>query len=199
LHKTPPFPATLKTYKLAIIKRQETHVKQLTEKPGNAKSTKSRKAGRPSRGRKRSAAKPAKVPEGHGAASLRNAANALLGPASVLIVSTLIRKAIAGNTTGARILMELSGPQKALPETKKKKRSGRSWADLLASEPELDECMEKGPGGEGAITVLEDGTIKRDASKLLPSEPEWPDDDEPGEIWVDGRWERPAKPASPKA
>lgn len=173
-------------------------MKQLTEKPGNPKSTKPRKPGPSARGRKPSAAPRQKFPAGRGAARLRSSVNTMVGNESDDIARALVDKAKAGNMTGARLLVELSGAQKAPPE-KKKKRGLIPWVKRLANEPEWDPATEKGLAGEGAITVLEDGTIKRDASKLPPSEPDWPDDDEPGEIWVNGRWERPAKPASPKA
>ena len=100
----------------------------------------------------------------------------MVGEQSDDIAQALINKTKAGNATVAHLLVELTGGPKAAPG--KKKRKGPSWAEILANEPEWDPSMVKSVSCDGAITVLADGTIKRDASKLLPSEPDWPDDDE---------------------
>ena len=152
-------------------------MKKLTEKPRQSGTRKRSKTPPTARGRKRSPANRHKTPAGRGGARLRDSINAMVSKQSDRIAQALIDKTVKGNMTGARILVELSGADKAPPE-KKKKRSGPSWAELLASEPEWDPSMEENFNGEGAITVLEDGSIKRDASKLLPSEPAWPDEDD---------------------
>jgi hypothetical protein len=152
-------------------------MQKLTEKPTKSGTRKKSKTPTTARGRKRSPANGHKTPAGRGAARLRDSINAMVSKQSDRIAQALIDKTVKGNMTGARILVELSGADKVPPE-KKKKRSGPSWAELLASEPEWDPSMEENFNGEGAITVLEDGTIKRDASKLLPSEPAWPDEDD---------------------
>jgi hypothetical protein len=149
-------------------------VKKPTQKPRQSGTRKKSKTPPTARGRKRSPANGHKTPAGRGAARLRDSINAMVSKQSDRIAQALIDKTVKGNMTGARILVELSGADKAPPV--KKKRRGLSWAQRLANEPEWDPSMVKSVSSDGAITVLMDGTIKRDASKLPPSDYDLPDD-----------------------
>lgn len=153
-------------------------MKELAAVPQKSEAIRSTRTPPAVRGRKPAATRRRKVPAGRGAVRLRNSVNTMVDKESDAIAQALIKKTVEGNMAGARILVVLTGADKTPPEKKKKKRRGPSWAELLASEPEWDPSMEENFNGEGAITVLEDGTIKRDASKLLPSEPAWPDEDD---------------------
>ena len=163
-------------------------MQELIEKPNKPKTGRPSKTSPKARGRKPSRAPRHKTPAGRGAAHLRSSANTMVDRESDNIVQALIKKTIAGNMTGARILVELTSAQNPPPE-KKKKRRRPSWIQLLASEPEWNPSMENAPGGNGAITTLEDGTIHRDASKLPPSEPDDSDDEE-GDVFVPALYPR---------
>ena len=150
-------------------------MKELAAKPSPSETKKASRKPRSKRGRKRSSTRGSKTPAGRGGLRLRDSINDKVSKQSDLIAQALIDKTKAGKMTGARTLVQLSGADKAPPE-KKKKRGIRSWIKRLCSEPEWDPSMENNFDGEGAITVLEDGTIKRDASKLPPSDYDVRDD-----------------------
>jgi hypothetical protein len=110
------------------------------------------------RGRKAAAAtKKHKTPPGRAAVRLRSSVNSLVSYDSDRIVQALIDKTVAGNMTGARLIVELSGADHP-PAAPKKKRSGKSLLDELESGPQWDPSMD------------------RDASQLPPSEPDDLDD-----------------------
>ncbi len=148
-------------------------MKELAAKPSPSETKKASRKPRSKPGRKRSTTRGSKTPAGRGGLRLRDSINDKVSKQSDQIAQALIDKTKAGNMTGARILVQLSGADKA-PPGKKKKRRGPSWAERLANEPEWDPSMVKSVSSDGAITVLMDGTIKRDASKLPPSDYDLP-------------------------
>ena len=100
--------------------------------------TKPAKAPRKPRGRKPVAASNRhKTPPGRGATRLRNSINSLVSQQADEIAKALIKKTVAGNMTGARILVELSGADKP-PEPVAKKHGGLKLIDLLESDSEWD-------------------------------------------------------------
>ncbi len=108
------------------------------------------------RGRKSAAAtKKHKTPPGRAAVRLRSSINSLVSYDSDRIAQALINKTVAGNMTGARLLVALAGADKP-PIPLKKKRSGKSLLDLLESEPQWNPSMGS------------------DANCLPPSEPDDP-------------------------
>lgn len=74
---------------------------------------------------------------GRAATRLRNSINSLVSQQSDEIAQALIDKTVAGNMTGARILVELSGADKP-PDLVKKKHGGLKLIDLLESDSEWD-------------------------------------------------------------
>ncbi len=151
-------------------------MKEPLEKPSQSETKKAtrKRGGKP--GRKSSKTKPRKAPAGRGAIRLRDSANNMVGEQSDAIIQALINKTKAGDATVAHLLVELTGGPKAA--SGKKKRKGPSWAEILANEPEWDPSMVKSVSSDGAITVLMDGTILRDASKLPGSNYDLADDEE---------------------
>ncbi len=139
-------------------------MKELTKIPNPRKTGKASKKPSPKSGRKTSATEGTKTPASRGAARPRNSASTVPCDESDRVNHTdraLVDKTGDGNMTGARILVEL---QKAGPETEtKKKRGPQAWVARLCSEPEWE-----GP--------WDDEESRRDASKLLPSEPDLPAD-----------------------
>jgi hypothetical protein len=85
------------------------------------------------------AAGPEKKMRGNGLERLEKAADRRLGQASDTLADLLLEKATKGKVDSARLLVTLAEHRiKRKPrEKKKKKRSGPSWAELLASEPEF--------------------------------------------------------------
>jgi hypothetical protein len=73
---------------------------------------------------------------------LRHAVKAVVKNKSGVIAKTLVGKAEKGDTRGTEMMLLLIEKKKQGKDVKKKKRSGPSWAELLASEPEWDESME---------------------------------------------------------
>ena len=134
-------------------------MKELTKIPNPPKTGKASKKPSPKGGGEISATEAPKTPAGRGAARLRNSVNTTVGDESDRIARARVDKTCDGNMTGARILVEL---QKAGSETKKK-RGPQPWVARLCSEPEWE-----GP--------WDDEDTRRDASKLLPSEPDLPAD-----------------------
>jgi hypothetical protein len=139
-------------------------VKELTEKPNQPETKKASKKPPLKRGRKSLTSRGRKTPAGQGATRLRDAVNTAVDMASGRIANELVKKTCDGNATIAGIVVKLVGADKAPPETKRKKRTKTSlYIQRLANEPEWT-----GP--------WEDESGHRDASKLLPSEPDWPDE-----------------------
>ena len=134
-------------------------VKELAKIPNPPKTGKSSKKPRPKGGREISATTATKSPVSRRAAHLHNSVNTTVGEESGRNAQALVGKTCDSNMTGARILVEL---QKAGSETKKK-RGPQAWVTRLCSEPEWE-----GP--------WDDEDTRRDASKLLPSEPDLPVD-----------------------
>jgi hypothetical protein len=134
-----------------------THVKELAKIPNPPKTGKASKKPSPKGGRKTSATETTKTPASRDAA--RHSVNSTTGDESGRTTRAPIDKICDRNRTGARILVEL---QKAGSETKKK-RGPQPWVARLCSEPEWE-----GP--------WDDEEARRDASKLLPSEPDLPAD-----------------------
>jgi hypothetical protein len=143
---------------------RKLQVKPQPEIPVNSEPAKPQKPSRKSPGRKRAATSARRLAPGRGAARLRSAINNLVGRESDRLARALSDKAVAGNMAAARLLVEISGADKEPPE-KKKKRKGPSWAELLVAEPEWDPNEDE-------------NYDHHDASKLLPSEPDWPDEPE---------------------
>ena len=98
---------------------------------------------------------------------LRHAVKAVVKVKSEAIAKKLVSKAEAGDPRGTEMILSLIEKKKQDKDAKKKKkRSGPSWAELLASEPEWDESMEEnhgtkldvvsgqGPGTEGRVSKL---------------------------------------------
>jgi hypothetical protein len=137
-------------------------MKELTEKSNKPKTGKASQKPRAKPGRKRSTTKGSKARAGSGGARLRNSIDKKVGEQSDLIAQALIDKTKAGNATVARIVVGISGADKAPAETKKKKRGPQPWIMRLASEPELP-----GPWDEQR---------KRDASLLPLSDYDLPED-----------------------
>jgi hypothetical protein len=131
-------------------------VKELTQIPNPPKTGKASQKPPPKGGRKTSAAKGTKTSGGRGTARLRNRA----GKKSNAVA--IVGKTKAGNKTGPRLVVELSGAEKNPSETKKKKKRGiQPWVERLCSEPEWE-----GP--------WEDEDAHHDAPKLAPREPNPP-------------------------
>lgn len=140
-------------------------MEKLTAKPKPPQTKKATQKPRAKVGRKRSKTKAAKTPAGSGGVRLRDSVSKIVGEQADDIAIKLVEKAKAGNASLARMVVVMSGADKAPPEPPKKKTRSKAslFIHTLASEPEWT-----GPWED------EDG--KRDASKLLPSEPDWPDD-----------------------
>ena len=112
-------------------------------------------------GRKRSPAKQSPAPPGSGGACLREAVDKIVIDESALIAQALVNKAKKGNMTGTRLLVGMTGADKAPPEIKKA-RGPQPWVTSICNEPELP-----GPWDEQR---------KRDASLLPLSDYDLPDD-----------------------
>ena len=89
----------------------------------------------------------------------------MVGEEADAIASILIKKTKAGNASLARLVVGMSGADKAPPETTKRKKKTKTslYIQRLANEPEWT-----GPWED------EDG--KRDASRLPPSDFDLPAD-----------------------
>jgi hypothetical protein len=83
--------------------------------------------------------------------ALRKAVKAEVKKQSVDIARRLVSKASSGDMHGTEMVLSVMKIAKAEDDPKKKKkRDGPSWAELLVSEPEWDESMEDGEGGQKA-------------------------------------------------
>lgn len=136
-------------------------MKELKKKRNPPKTKNAPQKPRLKSGRKPSTTRGSKTRVGQGAARLRDAINKKAGEQSDAIAQTLINKAIAGNMTSTRLVIEVSGAKNAPPE-KKKKRRPQSWITRLCNEPELP-----GPWDEQR---------KRDAALLPFSDYDLPED-----------------------
>jgi hypothetical protein len=104
----------------------------------NLDKPKTQRAKTQRRGRKPAAAsKIHKTPPGRGATRLRNSVNSLVSQQADEIAQAVIDKTKAGNMTGARILVELSGADKP-PDPVEKRHGGLKLIDLLESDSEWD-------------------------------------------------------------
>jgi hypothetical protein len=110
-------------------------------KRGKAKNT--RAAGEPKNDENVSEDVPVDLEDYKGARKkLRHAVKAVVKNKSGAIAETLVGKAENGDIRGTEMVLSLIEKKKQGKDAKKKKRSGPSWAELLASEPEWDESME---------------------------------------------------------
>ena len=75
---------------------------------------------------------------------LRHAVKAAVKAKSAELAQRLVKKAEEGDMRGAEMMLSLIEKKKPGKDGKTKKRSGPSWAELLASEPEWDETAESG-------------------------------------------------------
>ena len=75
---------------------------------------------------------------------LRHAVKAAVKAKSAELAQKLVSKAEEGDMRGAEMMLSLIEKKKPAKDGKTKKRSGPSWAELLASEPEWDESAEEG-------------------------------------------------------
>ena len=83
---------------------------------------------------------------------LRHAVKAVVKVKSQEIARKLVSKVEAGDMRGTEMVLSLMDKKKHDTDgKKKKKRSGPSWAELLASEPEWDESMEDDGGTNPAV------------------------------------------------
>ena len=141
------------------MEQKVTRMKELKKKPNPPKTGSAPQEPRAKRGRKRAATKEPKTPAGRGATRLRNSVNAMVDKQSDAIARALIKKTCAGNATIARLLVGISGADKAPPETRKKKKKSKwsTYIQNLANEPE-----HQGP--------WEDEVNDHDASRLPPSD-----------------------------
>jgi hypothetical protein len=138
-------------------------VTELNETPSQTETKKAPKKPRSKPGRKRTATKGSKTPAGRGGLRLRDSVNKKVDQQFDDIAQALVDKAKKGNITGTRLLVGMTGADKAPPEKKKKRRGPQPWVRNICSEPEWT-----GPWED------EDG--KRDASKLPLSDYDLPDD-----------------------
>ncbi|MGA3132545.1 MAG: hypothetical protein ABSD59_17210 [Terracidiphilus sp.] len=102
---------------------------------------------------------------------LRQAVKAAVKVKSAAIAEKLVSKVEQGDMRGTEMVLSLIEKKKqGKVEKKKKKRSGPSWAELLASEPEWDESTEKDgqEAGTGTQGVSEQASelASKPASKL---------------------------------
>ena len=150
-------------------------VKKQKEKEAAAKSAaKSRKANEKKKPEEPKDAEsvPADIEDHKGARKvLRHAVKAAVKEKSAEIAKTLVSKVEQGDMRGTEMVLSLIDKKKqGKDEKKKKKRSGPSWAELLVSEPEWDESMEKagqetGTGTQGVSPQVSELASKQ-AGKL---------------------------------
>ena len=136
-------------------------MKELTKKRNPPKTASAPKKPRAKRGRKPSTDSEFETPAGQGGVRLRDAVNDEVGKQSKRIAKALVNKTVAGNSTIARMLVGISGADKA-PLEIKKARGPQPWVTNISNEPELP-----GPWDEQR---------KRDASLLPLSDYDLPDD-----------------------
>lgn len=76
--------------------------------------------------------------------TLRDAVKAEVKKKSADIARHLVEKAVEGDMRGTAVVLSLIERAKQENAASKKKRSGPSWAELLASEPEWEDGAEAG-------------------------------------------------------
>jgi hypothetical protein len=135
-------------------------MKELTKKRNPPKTASAPKKPCAKRGRKPSTESESETPAGQGGVRLRDAVNDEVGKQSKRIAKALVNKTVAGNSTIARMLVGISGADKA-PVEIKKARGPQPWVTNISNEPELP-----GPWDEQR---------KRDASLLPLSDYDLPD------------------------
>ena len=136
-------------------------MKELTKKRNPPKTASAPKKPGATRGRKSRKPKEHPVPPGSGGVLLRKSINDKVGEHFEEIAEALVNKAKKGNMTGTRLLVGMTGADKAPPEIKKA-RGPQPWVTNISNEPELP-----GPWDEQR---------KRDASLLPLSDYDLPDD-----------------------
>jgi hypothetical protein len=126
--------------KMVTMSRKAGVTKQATEGKGAAAAT-----AKAAQGIEGSQNEAAETGEHKGATkALRHALKAKVKAESEQIAQTLVTKVKEGDMKGTEMVPSLIEKKKEGTDGKKKKRSGPSWAELLASEPEWDESMEDG-------------------------------------------------------
>ncbi len=83
--------------------------------------------------------------------TLRDAVKAEVKKKSADIARQLVEKAAEGDMRGTAVVLSLIEKAKQENAAKRKKRSGPSWAELLASEPEWEDGAEGGGTGNKAV------------------------------------------------
>ncbi|HKN20450.1 MAG TPA: hypothetical protein VJX73_03485 [Terracidiphilus sp.] len=136
-------------------------MKELKKKHNPPKTGSAPKEPGAKRGRKSRKTKESQAPAGSGGILLRKSINDKVGEHFDEIAQALVDKAVAGNMTGTRLLVGITGADKEPPEIKQK-HGPQPWVTSICSEPELP-----GPW---------DDQRKRDASKLSLSDFDLPDD-----------------------
>ena len=129
-----------KSGKVLTMPEKAGVTKQATEGRGAAATAKA------AQGIERSQNEAAETGEHKGATkALRHALKAKVKTQSEQIAQMLVTKVKEGDMKGTEMVLSLIEKKKEGTDgKKKKKRSGPSWAELLASEPEWDESMEDG-------------------------------------------------------
>ena len=127
--------------KMVTMSRKAGVTKQATEGKGAAAAT-----AKAAQGIEGSQNEAAETGEHKGATkALRHALKAKVKTQSEQIAQMLVTKVKEGDMKGTEMVLSLIEKKKEGTDgKKKKKRSGPSWAELLASEPEWDESMEDG-------------------------------------------------------
>jgi hypothetical protein len=136
-------------------------MKELTKKRNPPKTASAPQKPGATRGRKPSTESESETPAGQGGVRLRDAVNDEVGKQSKRIAKALVNKTCAGNPGVAKIIVKLSGADKA-PAESKKNRGPQPWVTNICNEPELP-----GPWDEQR---------KRDASLLPLSDYDLPAD-----------------------
>ena len=122
-------------------------------KPGPPAAGLGRRGGKPARQKPAAPRRRRKLPPGRGGERLRSSVNFILNDESDRIARALVEKTIAGNMTGARLLVELSGA-KHPPAELEDNSEVLKLIDELAAEPQWDPSMDD-----------------QDPAKQLPGEP----------------------------
>ena len=130
-----------KSGKLVTMPKNAGVTKLATEEKGAATAT-----GKAAQGIEGSQNEAEETAEHKGAKkALRKALKAKVKAERTLIAEALVNKVKEGDMKGTEMVLSLIVKKKEEKDGKKKKmRSGPSWAELLASEPEWDESMEDG-------------------------------------------------------
>jgi hypothetical protein len=119
---------------MAEPKKRTTKKRILRKKPSRAKAAKGAKARRAGKAAEAESSPSVAV---SAAKKLRSAVDSEVSKSSKKIAKAMVEQAVKGNMSGARLLIELSGAKNP-PEEEKKKCSGPTQAELLASEPQWE-------------------------------------------------------------